>query len=79
MTVYDETILGAADLRRQIKLSGGLKMGETSCTKNDVVGEYAHPMGAVCPVCRGLGYLPNRKNWSHEPCQNCDSQGVIDV
>jgi|TARA_R110000824_G_scaffold153977_5_gene325904 DnaJ-class molecular chaperone len=78
MTVYDETIMGAADLRRQIKLSGGLKMGETSCTKNDVVGHYAHPMGTVCPVCRGLGYLFDRKNWAvTEPCQECDSQGVM--
>ena len=47
MTVYDETIRGAAELRRQIKLSGGLKMGETSCTKNGVVGHYAPHMGPV--------------------------------
>ena len=34
MTVFDETITGAAELRRQIKFSGGLKMGEAGCTSN---------------------------------------------
>ena len=79
MTVYDETIRGAAELRRQIKLSGGLKMGETSCTKNGGVGHYAHPMGTVCPACRGLGYLLDRKDWTTQSiCPNCDSRGVLE-
>ena len=76
MTVYDEVILGAAQLRRQIKLSGSLKMSEVGCTQNEVVGQYTHPMGTVCPVCRGLGYVFN-KNWTQIDCHNCNGRGEI--
>lgn len=42
MTIHDEVILGAAQLRRQIKVSGGLKMDEFGCTDN--TGEaHANP------------------------------------
>jgi len=34
MTIFDEARAGAAELRRQIKISGGLKMGEAGCTGN---------------------------------------------
>lgn len=77
MTVYDETKLGAAELRRQINFSGVLKMGETSCTKNGVVGHYSHPMGTVCPVCRGIGYK-FRGNGYQIICPKCNSRGVLD-
>ena len=77
MTVFDETTLGAAELRRQIKFSGGLKMGEAASTQNAIVGHYSHPMGTVCHVCRGLGYT-FRGNVYQIICPNCDSLGVID-
>ena len=76
MTIHDEVILGAAQLRRQIKLSGSLKMDEVGCTHNAVVGQYTHPMGTVCPVCRGLGYVFN-KNWTQLDCPNYNGRGAI--
>ena len=77
MTVYDETRAGAAELRRQIKFSGVLKMGEAACTHNAIVGHYSHPMGTVCPVCRGIGYTFRGNNYE-TVCPNCDSRGVLD-
>jgi rubrerythrin len=77
LTVYDETQAGAEELRRQIKFSGVLKMDETACTPNAIVGEYTHPMGTVCPVCRGIGYT-FRGNGSQIICPKCNSRGVLD-
>ena len=76
MTIHDEVILGAAQLRRQIKLSGSLKMDEVGCTHNAVVGQYTHPMGTVCPVCRGVG-VRIHKNWTQLDCPKCNSRGAI--
>ena len=79
MTVFDETTLGAAELRRQIKFSGGLKMGEAASTQNAIVGHYSHPMGTVCHVCRGIGYVFGKKNWTTQSiCPKCNSRGVLD-
>lgn len=79
MTVYDETTLGAAELRRQIKFSGVLKMGEAACTHNAIVGQYTHPMGPVCNVCRGIGYVFDKNDWASQSiCPKCNSRGVMD-
>ena len=79
MTVFDETTLGAAELRRQIKFSGVLKMGEAASTQNAIVGHYSHPMGPVCHVCRGIGYVFGKKNWTTQSiCPKCNSRGVLD-
>ena len=77
VTVFDETTLGAAELRRQIKFSGVLKMGEAASTQNAIVGHYSHPMGTVCPVCRGIGYK-FRGNKYQSICPKCNSRGVLD-
>jgi len=55
MTVYDEVILGAAQLRRQIKFSGGLKMDEFGCTDN--TGE-AYDRKTSSPYYLVKNYLP---------------------